>query len=243
MQLEDLNKNLIIEDCENRPHEEACGILIQQKDGVVEVIPCENKSPTPKKSFIISQETIDKFLIDDGKLISYYHSHIRESENGPSWLDKAVSEQTKLESIVYNIKTKKFFIYSPMGWTAPLLGREYAMGFFDSFSLVKDVYKNDLKIYNNFSYSRYTKPLSEISVNNKGILLRVFQEYGFNLIPKPINKCLCLMTYDGIESECGIYCNDEVLMHKEHGISGYKSLKEVLNSVDRIRYFFNGKLS
>lgn len=234
-------KNFIINDCEKRKHEEACGLLYK-KNNIINVISCSNDSKTPTKTFIINESTVDE-VSKKGQIIGYYHSHIHKNDHGLSWIDKAMSEYTHFFSILYHIHSKRIHIYKPCGWVAPLIGRDYYTGFFDSFSLIKDYYKSTISINNNFTYYRYIKPLWQISVNNNKALSKVVEKYGFFEIEHPKTKCLCILWMDGIIKEFAIYHNNKFLTHLFEEKSKKYTKKELTDKGYTIKYYWNGKLS
>lgn len=221
--------NKIKEDCKIRPHEEACGLIVI--NGNIDIISCENKSKFPKKSFYIDEKIVDN-ISKKHRIIGYYHSHIYDNCDKLSWVDKSLAEVTKKISILYALKCDKIEVYYPNGWVAPLIGRDYVTGLFDSFSLVKDFYK-ELNINNHFSYHRYTTPIHQFSVNNSDIFEKILKKYNFFILEEKKDNCLCMFLINDNIHDFGIYLGENLylthfyeekskIVHEEDIIKKYK---------------------
>lgn len=217
-------KNEIKQNVLKRKDEESCGLLAFY-DGHLHVIPCKNTSKNPRTSFTIDNETVQKYF-KKYQILGFYHSHVDE-DCKHSWIDRAMAETINKVSVVYSIKTNRFSHFEPRGWIAPLEKRPYMIGIFDSFSLFRDFYKKNIQINNNFSYYRYTKPISEISVNNKGILEKVLNKYNFFEIESPEDKSTVLFKKNGIGQDLGIYHQGLILTQLENNFSKYYKINEL----------------
>lgn len=201
----------IIKRCKRNKKQESCGLVMQDVNNKIHVIPTTNNSKTPEKSFVIDADEV-KMALQFGKFLGYYHSHLDDDEN-LSMIDKAMAETLQKMSIVYSLKTNKISCYKPEGWLAPLEGRPYAHGIFDSFTLFKDYYRGTIHIENNFSYHRYIKPIREISVNNNEILSKLLKKYNFRQKESLEEGDVIIISKDKQELDLGIYTEGKVLTH------------------------------
>jgi len=140
MDLSDNLKESIRAEAAKTPDAECCGIIVTGET----LKPCHNVSPAPKTSFVIGSSQLAE-LAKVIPPIAFYHSHVGQ-ETGFSLVDRYVSEQVKLPSVIYHLPTDSFKVYEPMGFEVPLLGRPYFRGALDCNSLVKDYYKRTLNI-------------------------------------------------------------------------------------------------
>lgn len=131
-------KQQIVADCRKRAPEEACGFIV---DGVL--MPCKNRHPDPKNHFAIAAE--DYALAEEqGDIECVYHSH----SNGNAQFsvhDVQVCKQTNLPWFLYEPKTSTCVYADPTG-NAPYVGRDWAYGIQDCYSLLRDFYRREFGI-------------------------------------------------------------------------------------------------
>jgi len=132
-------KSHALEDKDN----EVCGLILQNGIGECLSVKCKNISDTPSNHFIISAEEL-KSHEQIGKIIAFYHSHPVFS--GFSEVDKMLSEQRKINCILYNVKEDSFDEYIPMGYEVPYQNRPFLLGIMDCLQLVRDFYQRELNI-------------------------------------------------------------------------------------------------
>lgn len=200
---QEIQKNCLID-----PTIESCGLVLEISSGLI-VEPCKNISEFPRHHFLISSEE-QREKEFKGKLVGFYHSHTTDTDF--SWLDKAVSEATKLTCFLYKIPSGELSEHHPNGWKAPYLGRQFVPGIFDCTVLVQDYYKKELNVcLPNLNHKYRYNPISDMEIlktwgyseGNKE-LTDYFLNNGFVLVEKPHHHDVILMR--GVHVKCPIHC-------------------------------------
>jgi proteasome lid subunit RPN8/RPN11 len=121
---------------------EACGLLIIEK-GHEEIVFCKNISPLPH-SFAIDP---DDFAAaeDRGEVVRVLHSHCYGSP-APSQTDLTSCELNGVLWSIVSVPNGDWHDFGPSGYKAPIVGREWAHGILDCYSLIKDYYREVLSI-------------------------------------------------------------------------------------------------
>jgi proteasome lid subunit RPN8/RPN11 len=88
--------------------EECCGLLIEDEEGGIDVVECENSSEDKESLFKISTEEYLEAL-SQGDIVAVYHSHTK-GDNSFSEADKDISESLELNSILYISSKDEFQI-------------------------------------------------------------------------------------------------------------------------------------
>ena len=165
------------------PHQEVCGVLLQDDT----VVPLTNVSPEPSHNFIINPEEFD--ALSDVKAV--YHSHCLESQ--PGYLspgDIANSKAIKLPYILYHSLFNEWDLYNPNElYPYPLIPNSYTpkdIEFYlgwkfeynrsDCYTLVRSYYQGMLNI-NLPDYPR--NDISETTSTDWNMFVENFQKAGF----------------------------------------------------------------
>ncbi len=137
-----LNKAQFIEHAKLISPREACGLIVNLS-GEEKFYPCRNIAEN-QTDFVLSPE--DYVSAEDaGQVLGVVHSHPNSSPK-PSQADLVGCETSGLPWFIYSLQTQTWEELTPKGYRAPLLGRPFAHGLLDCFSLVRDWYKETLKI-------------------------------------------------------------------------------------------------
>ncbi len=212
----------IIKHCASQKVPQEAGGLLLEMGGKILVFNCDNASPEPLNHFLVSDEdqTEARKL---GKIVAYFHSHPKDN-HGLSQADIAISENLKLDSIVYCVDQDKFYQYSPVGYEFPYEGRQRFFGVLDCLTLVMDYYKRELNIEipyishpifksNNYEWIKTIEPQEFLKIG-----MSFLEENGFQLINiKDLKKHdLVVIQLEGYRfpTHFGIYLNDNRFLHQ-----------------------------
>lgn len=121
---------------------ESCALLIIE-NGREELLLCKNISPYNQQFEI---DPID-FLIAEkrGEIIGVVHSH-PFGKAFPSEIDRVSCQRTNLKWFICGCIDGDWYDLKPKIYQVPLIGREWSHGILDCYSLVRDYYKQNLKI-------------------------------------------------------------------------------------------------
>lgn len=133
----------IIKYCEDSAYKEVCGIVLNIK-GKASFYPCKNISTNPTDEFILDPIDYAKAGIL-GDIIYIVHSHVNTPERA-SKHDIASCNAGKVPWIIYSLVTKKYIIIYPDNKPLPIIGRDYYYGVQDCWSLIVDIYRQELNI-------------------------------------------------------------------------------------------------
>lgn len=121
---------------------EACGLVIIEKGKEV-FVPCRNISEL-KDTFALDPEDYAK-AEDRGEIVRIVHSHCYSNPR-PSEHDKVSCEASGIPWSIVSVPNGDWFHFEPSGYKAPLVGRTWAHGTLDCYSLIRDYYKETLNI-------------------------------------------------------------------------------------------------
>ena len=135
----------------NRYPNEACGLVIKIGSKSI-AIETENSSEEPRSQFLIGALEYAR-CADQGEVIGVWHTHTN-GNNSPSEADYAGCENSNLPW--YLLSTRRnddgvftfqpLICFEPQGREIPYVGRPYAFGALDCWSLVRDYYKREFQI-------------------------------------------------------------------------------------------------
>lgn len=232
MILSNKNKEIIKSHALEDVSKECCGLIyIKPEEFSLEVFKAENKDLDPENYFRISEKDYLK-ASNLGKIWGYYHSHLEEDRF--SDYDKITAERFKLKAVMYCLKNDKFYEYEPIGLELPFVGRDYAIGAIDCFSLIKDYYNKTYNIYIPEIESEYRfiehKPDHKDNDRVHSILPDFFKDNGFLQIQELKDGDIILMNTPDILSpvHCAIYKTPNQILHhpfkKKSCLSLYKDI-------------------
>ena len=118
---------------------EVCGLVVIIK-GRERYVNCKNIAVNPYDHFIINP--LDYAKAEDlGEVVGVFHSHPYQTPY-PSSADLTACENSKKIWYIYAVALNKWHEFEPTGYQAPLIGRSYAFGVHDCWTLVKDYYES-----------------------------------------------------------------------------------------------------
>ena len=214
---------------------ESCGLLLNIK-GKEKYFPCRNLSMTAFQCFIIDPEDYIK-ADNTGDIIAVVHSH-PVTPPVPSQSDKVACEQSGLVWYIVNPKTESWGYLEPTGYKAPILGREWAWGVTDCYTLVRDWYKEKL----NINLIDWQRPTTLEDFNKEPMFEKCAEETGFReLSPdeKLIDGDLLFMSiFSNNLNHVAIFIDGDVLHHLADRLSCIEPYSEWLLKCTgkRLRY-------
>ena len=122
---------------------ECCGLIVEESLDSLSAMKCRNVAQNPLHNFSIDPQDYLKASIK-GKIKGTYHSHL-EKQNF-SATDKMNSMAHKMKYILYTIKNDYFSEFDPFKNKVSYLNKPFKIGVNDCFTLVRDYYRNNLKL-------------------------------------------------------------------------------------------------
>ena len=214
---------------------ESCGLLLNIK-GKERYFPCRNLSMTAFQCFIIDPEDYIK-ADNTGDIIAVVHSH-PVTPQVPSQSDKVACEQSGLVWYIVNPKTESWGYLEPTGYKAPILGREWAWGVTDCYTLVRDWYKEKL----NINLIDWQRPTTLEDFNKEPMFEKCAEETGFRELrpdEKLIDGDLLFMSiFSNNLNHVAIFIDGDVLHHLADRLSCIEPYSEWLLKCTgkRLRY-------
>ena len=214
---------------------ESCGLLLNIK-GKERYYPCRNLSMTAFQCFIIDPEDYIK-ADNTGDIIAVVHSH-PVTPPVPSQSDKVACEQSGLIWHIVNPKTESWGYLKPTGYKAPILGREWAWGVTDCYTLVRDWYKEKL----NINLIDWQRPTTLEDFNKEPMFEKCAEETGFRELrpdEKLIDGDLLFMSiFSNNLNHVAIFIDGDVLHHLADRLSCIEPYSEWLLKCTgkRLRY-------
>ena len=150
---------------------EVCGLVVIIK-GRKRYVRCKNVAVNPYDHFII--DPLDYADAEDkGTIFGIFHSHPYQTPF-PSSADKTACEISKKVWYIYGVALGQWHEFEPTGYKAPLIGRQYAFGVHDCWTLVKDYYESVGIILRDWE-----RPTDPDSVRENPYFDKCFAETGF----------------------------------------------------------------
>lgn len=124
--------------------QECCGLIVQAGDGLA-YHPCRNLlADTPAGDDRFEIHHIDWAAAEDaGEVLAVVHSHPDAGAN-PSMADRVMCERTELPWVIIGWPHGVMTLTTPVGFSAPLIGRDFHHGVLDCYTLIRDYYAQTL---------------------------------------------------------------------------------------------------
>ncbi len=222
---------------------ECCGLIVAAGNGEA-YIPCRNVATTPSEHFRLPAEDFAD-AEDVGEVLAVVHSHpnapaaasdadrVMCEASGLPWHIVSVGQVTGADPECGDLQT-----IEPCGYEAPLVGRQFAHGQLDCYSLVRDFYERELGI----QLSQYEREDDWWDKGQDLYNLSRLRAEGFDLIEgEPQRGDMVLMQIRSpVPNHAGVYLGDGQLLHHMHG-----RLSEVITYggmwAERTRYIVRHK--
>ncbi|WP_244664064.1 MULTISPECIES: C40 family peptidase [Xanthomonas] len=194
---------------------ECCGLIVLSDAGE-KYLRCRNVATTPSEHFILPAEDYTT-AEDAGQIVALVHSHPNASAHA-SDADKAMCEASALTWHIISVgqvdgvpECGEVQTIKPSGYVAPLVGRQFAHGVLDCYTLVRDFYARELGI----QLSHYER--ADDWWNNGGDLysLERLQTEGFSEIQDDPQRgdMIVMQVRAPVPNHAGVYLGEGQMLH------------------------------
>jgi len=199
---------------------ECCGLIVATA-GAEAYVACRNVATTPSEHFILPAEDYAA-AEDEGEVLALVHSH-PDAPAMPSDADRVTCEASGLPWHIISVgkcagsdpECGDLQSIMPCGYVAPLVGRQFAHGILDCYSLVRDFYARELGI----QLSEYEREDDWWEKGQDLYSLERLRNEGFELIDgEPRRGDMILMQIrSSVPNHAGIYLGDGQMLHHLYG--------------------------
>jgi proteasome lid subunit RPN8/RPN11 len=212
------NRDLFLEHARKVAPREACGLVVIEKGRQVLVI-CENIA-VENNQFELRAEDYAK-AENTGEVIAVVHSH-PVTNPLPSQADLVACEASALEWHIVAVITGQWHSFKPTGYKAPLVGREWAHGVMDCYSIVRDHFKEAL----GFEIPDFDRD-HEWWTKGQNIYIENFEKAGFAEVKDGSlrkHDVILMQVLSPVTNHAAVYLGNDVILHH---ISNRLSTREI----------------
>ena len=137
--MNEINQSLALAHAAKEFPREACGLLVIQKGREV-YCPCRNIGVGTDQFVIHPEDYVAAYR--QGEIVGVFHSHPNLPPE-PSQADRVACEATGLPWSIVSFPAGQWAQIKPVGYVAPLVGRQWAHGVLDCYALVRDWYAQE----------------------------------------------------------------------------------------------------
>ena len=213
-------KKQILEHAKAEQPKECCGLVCVVK-GRRRYLPCRNLAATPDEHFVM--DPLDYANAEDqGEVVAVIHSHPTMNPK-PSEADLVACEKTGVPWHIVNPLTEEWGYCEPSGYELPYVGRVFAHGVVDCYSLCRDWYAREWGLQLR-DYDRRDQWWD----HGENLYLENFEKEGFQQIPiEELRRgdALLLQLVSPVPNHAAIYLGDQLILHH---VQGRLSSRDVL---------------
>lgn len=192
--------------CSLNMSEESCGLFVLKR-GVIEFVPCDNIAYDKKNSFLINPVDYVREC-DEGDVLAVGHSHVIGTSK-PSTEDIVHAANCQLPFIIFQPEALTIDTLPVPDHSAPLIGRRWSLGVSDCYSLVRDYYKEQGLVMNDYVRTSFEQ------ITGEDMLRKYYSENGFVEVtgePK-INDMLFMQVHSDVPNHVAVMVDDNVILH------------------------------
>jgi len=190
---------------------ECCGVIVVTK-GKQRYFACRNISDQPT-NFVI--DPADYAAAEDtGEVLMIVHSH-PDMAAVPSQADLVGMEKSGMPWLIMNWPTGAFGVFTPSGYVAPLVGREFVHGVLDCYSLIRDYYQQALGI----SLKDYPRQY-EWWLKGDDLYRQLFGDAGFVAVDAgqlQAHDVIFMRIASPVDNHGAVYLGDDVVLQHVTG--------------------------
>ena len=201
-------KEQILQHAQAEQPKECCGVVCVVK-GRRRYFPCRNLAATPDEHFVM--DPLDYAEAEDqGEVVAVIHSH-PVSNPKPSEADLVACEKTGVPWHIINPLTEEWGYCEPFGYQLPYVGRQFAFGVVDCYTLVRDWYAREYGIELR-DYDRRDR----FWEHGENLYMDNFANEGFSEIPvadvQP-GDLILMNVCSLVPNHAAIYLGDQLILH------------------------------
>jgi proteasome lid subunit RPN8/RPN11 len=207
--MRDETRDAILEHARADFPREACGLILNIK-GKELYRPCRNIASS-NGDFIIDPLDFAK-AEDEGQILQVVHSHCNQSAK-PSQTDLVSCESSGFPWVIVALPSETWHEFSPSGYKAPLLGRQYSHGVLDCFSFLKDWYLENLGI----ELPDFDRP-DEWWTKGLNLYMENYEKAGFYPVDQPEYGDIIIMNIASkVPNHGAVYIGNGMIAHHPQG--------------------------
>ncbi len=205
---------------------EACGLLLITSLGKEQYIPCRNKAVGNDHFIMAAEDYADAER--QGEVVGVVHSH-PEAASKPSEADLVACEASELPWYIVSVykdlisgqlATSDLNMVEPIGYEAPLVGREFALATLDCYSLILDFFSREHGI----ELPDFERELRATTwwedPANESLYLKHFEAAGFVEVsdgPQENDVILMEVQTKAGPNHAGVMLKDGLMLHHLYG--------------------------
>ena len=191
---------------------EMCG-LIHVVKGRKRFYACNNIAATPDEHFVMNPA--DYAAAEDlGEIVAVVHSH-PTTRPVPSAADQISCNNTGIPWVIVNPKTEEWGGCEPTVFDLPYVGREFAFGVVDCYSLCRDWYKREMGLELDDFPRR-----DRFWERGENLYLNSYSSQGFRRIPfedLAYGDAILMQLGSELPNHAALYLGDQQILHHVQG--------------------------